>query len=102
MLFIGHLRRAGTRQPYAALIDDFSRWMLEERGLSARTVENRRWHLGRFLAWLRGRRRCVTDVDLRELDAYLHNLHARELSRVSIKIHTNAIRVFLRHAARRG
>jgi len=32
----------------------------------------------------------------------LQHLHAKGLSRVSIKIHANAIRAFIRHAERRG
>ncbi|OFW58234.1 MAG: hypothetical protein A2133_09840 [Actinobacteria bacterium RBG_16_64_13] len=101
--FIGRLRTRRTRpQPSARLLDDFARWMTEERGLSTRTVRNRRWHLGQFLAWLHRRRRPVARVTPQDLDAYLQHLHAKDLSRVTIKIHTNAIRAFLRHAERRG
>lgn len=103
LLFVGHLRRAATPpRPYAALVDDFVRWMIDERGLSQGTVKNRRWNLGQFLEWLHGRKLCVTDLDLRKLDAYLQHLHAKGHSRVTIKIHTNAVRAFIRHAERRG
>lgn len=101
--FIGRLRTRPTRlQPSAKLLDDFARWMTEERGLSPRTVRNRRWHLGQFLTWLHRRRRPVTRVTPQDLDAYLQHLHGKGLSRVTIRIHTNAIRAFLRHAERRG
>jgi integrase/recombinase XerD len=76
--------------------------MTEERGLSRGTVRNRSWHLGQFLDWLQERKLCVTDLDLRNLDAYLQHLQAKGLSRVTIKIHTNAVRAFVRHAERRG
>lgn len=103
LLFVGHLRNAARRpRPYAALVDDFSRWMTDERGLSRETVRNRDWHLGQFLEWLHERKLCVADLDLRDLDTYLQHLHTRGLSRVAIKIHTNAIRAFIRHAERRG
>ena len=57
--FIGRLQSPAPRpRPYAALLDDFARWMTEERGLSPGTMKNRRWHVGQFFDWLheRGRR----------------------------------------------
>jgi site-specific recombinase XerD len=103
LLFVGRLRRPPTRpQPSAALLEDFLRWMAEERGLSPSTLRNRRWHVAQFLGWLHRQRRRVTDLTLRHLDAYLQHLHAKGLSRVTIRVHTNAVRAFLRHAERRG
>ena len=103
LLFTGHLQAAAPRpRPYTALLDDFARWMTEERGLSPGTLKNRRWHLEKVLDWHHERGRCVSDLDLRDFDAYLQHLHSKGLSRVSIKIHTNAVRAFIRHAERRG
>lgn len=103
LLFTGHLQDAAPRpRAYTALLDDFAQWMSKERGLSPGTLRNRRWHLARFLDWLDERGQRVSDLNLLGLDAYLQHLHARRLSRVSIKIHTNAIRAFIRHAERRG
>jgi integrase/recombinase XerD len=102
-LFLGRLQRqAPSPRPYAALLDDFERWMTEERGLSRGTVTHRRWYLGRFLDWLHGRHAAVPGLSPRDLDAYLQHLHAQHLSRVSIKSHTDALRAFLRHAEQRG
>jgi site-specific recombinase XerD len=101
--FIGRLQGPAARpRPYAALLDDFARWMTEERGLSAITVKSRRWHLGQFLDWLHERGRRVPDLTLRDLDAYLQHLHAKGLSRVAIKNYINAVRAFIRHAEQRG
>lgn len=87
LLFTGHLQDPAPRpRPYTALLDDFARWMSEERGLSPGTLNNRRWHVGKFLDWLHDRGRRVTDLDLRDLDAYLQHLHANGLSRVTIRI----------------
>jgi integrase/recombinase XerD len=103
LLFLGHLQSTVARpRPYTALLDDFARWMTEERGLSAGTLKNRRWHVGQFLEWLHGRKRRITDLDLRDLDAYLQYLHSKGYSRVTIKIHANAVRAFMRHAERQG
>jgi integrase/recombinase XerD len=103
LLFTGHLQDAAPRpRPYTALLDDFAQWMVEERGLSPRTLRNRRWHLERFLDWLHDQGRRVSDLELRDLDAYSLHLHTKGLSRVTVKIHTNAVRAFLRHAELRG
>jgi site-specific recombinase XerD len=103
LLFTGHLHEEVPRpRPYAALLDDFAQWMSGERGLSPTTLRHRRWHLEKFLGWLHERERRVADLDLRDLDAYIEHLHARRYSRVTIKIHTNAIRSFVRHAELRN
>lgn len=101
--FTGHLQSPPARpRPYAALLEDFVRWMVEERGLSPGTIRSRRWHLGQFLDWLHEGGRRVTGLTLRDLDAYLQHLHAKGLSRVAIKIYINAVRAFIRHAESRG
>ncbi len=103
LLFTGHLQDAiASPRPYAALLDDFARWMTEERGLSPATLENRRWHVALFLEWLHARGRRVGDMTLLDFDAHLKHLHGKGLSRVTIKIHTNALRAFIHHAERRG
>jgi site-specific recombinase XerD len=103
VLFLGRLQpQAPSTRPYAALLDDFERWMTEERGLSRGTLKGRRWHVGRFLDWLHERQASVPGLSPRDLDGYLQHLDAQRLSRVSIKIHTDAVRAFIRHAERRG
>lgn len=103
LLFTGHLQKANPRpQPYAALVDDFVQWMAQERGLSASTLENRRRHVGWFLEWLHERGRRVSDLDLRELDAYLQHVHDKRHARMTIRAHANAVRAFVRHGERRG
>jgi site-specific recombinase XerD len=103
MLFAGALRLPAVRpRPFASLLDDFARWMAQERGLSDPTIRNRRWHVERFLAWLYARKRHVADLQLQDLDAFFHTLHAKRLSRVTIKIYANGVRAFLRHAERRA
>ena len=76
--------------------------MTQERGLSPHTIQNRRWHVERFLSWLDEHHRPVADLQLRDVDAFFEALHAKGLSRVTIKIHANGVRAFLRHAERRA
>src|SRR5262249_48327723 len=42
------------------------------------------------------------ELQLCDVDAYFEALHAKGLSRVTIKIHANGVRAFLRHAERRA
>lgn len=101
--FTGHLRMPVVRpRLFSGLIDDFADWMAEERGLSTRTIESRRWHAERFLRWLYGRNRRLSDLLLQDVDAFFQALYAKGFSRVTIKIYADAVRTFVRHAGRRG
>jgi integrase/recombinase XerD len=103
LLFTGALRVPAIRpRHFSGLIEDFAQWMTQERGLSPHTIENRRWHVERFLTWLDERQCPVADVTLQDIDAFFAALHAKGLSRVTIKIHANGVRAFLRHAERRA
>jgi site-specific recombinase XerD len=75
--------------------------MTQERGLSPQTIRNRRWHVERFLLWLDEQNRHLAELKLQDLDAFFEALHAKGLSRVTIKIYANGVRAFLRHAERR-
>lgn len=101
--FLGCLHKPTTEPvPFADLIEDFTTWMDRERGLSASTIQNRRWHIERFLHWYRAKKRSISSVRVADVDAYLATCHAKGLSRVTIKIHSNAIRAFLRYAGMQG
>ena len=103
LLFVGCLHVPAVRpRPFAGLMDDFAQWMTQERGLSPNTIQNRRWHIDRFLSWLDDRNRQLVDLTLRDVDVFFEALHAKGLSRVTIKVYANGIRAFLRHAERRA
>ena len=103
LVFAGALCVPAVRpRHFSGLLEDFAQWMTQERGLSPHTIQNRRWHVERFLAWLDERQRPVADLQLHDVDAYFEALHAKGLSRVTIKIHANGVRAFLRHAERRA
>lgn len=79
VLFLGRLQpQAPSPGPCAALLDDFERWMTEERGLSRGTLKGRRWHVGRFLDWLHERQAPVPGLSPRDLDGYLQHLDAQD------------------------
>ena len=101
--FLGQLQGADNRPPvYSQLLEDFADWMRDERALSPATIRNRRWHVGRFLAWYFDGGRRLADLRLQHIDAFFESLHAKGFSKVTVKIYANGVRVFVRHAERRG
>ena len=103
LAFIGCLRVPTVRpRPSSGLVDDFAQWMAQERGLSPQTIQNRRWHVERFLSWVDEQSRHLFDLKIRDIDQFFEALHAKGLSRVTIKIYANGVRAFLRHAERRA
>ena len=81
VLFLGRLQpQAVSPRPYAALLDDFERWMTEERGLSRGTFETARWHIGRSSTGLHERHAPVPGLLPLDLDGYLPQLQRPEIS----------------------
>lgn len=103
------LRFLGQLQPlnekplvYADLIDEFARYMREERGLSPRTIQNRRWHVRAFLNWLSEEAINLAELRLEQIDTFLALKSKQGWCRVSIAAIVAALRTFLRYAALRG
>lgn len=101
--FIGCLREPEVRRtPSEELIDDFSGWMRNERGLSEITIRNRCFHVKKFLQWYQGRARPISAVAATDIDAFLAGRGAELWSRVSVATCAKALRAFFRHAGMRG
>jgi integrase/recombinase XerD len=100
--FLGRFQESGMKPlPFADLLDGFASWMEHERGLSPATIKNRHWHITSFLRWFGEQGRSISSICLADVDAYQAACKTRDLSRIAIKIHTNAIRAFLRYAGSR-
>jgi site-specific recombinase XerD len=89
------------RAPYADLIEDFCSWMSDERGLSASIIRHRSCELGDFFRWWHSRGRPFRAIRITDVDDYLI-LAAKRWSRHSMATGTSDLRVFFRHAGRRG
>lgn len=86
LAFVGSLRVPEVQpRPFAGLVDDFTQWMAQERGLSPETIRNRRWHVERFLLWLAEHGRHVSDLRIQDIDQSFEALHAKGFSRVRAK-----------------
>jgi integrase/recombinase XerD len=101
--FLGRLQEARpTPSPFADLIKDFAHYMREERGLSEATIRGRCWHVEKLLAWLMSQNRCLADVSVKDVDAFLSRKGGQHWGRVSVATSAKALRSFFRHAAMRG
>jgi integrase/recombinase XerD len=101
--FLGRWQEMETvAPPFASPINDFDHFMREERGLSEATIRNRCWHVEKLLAWSMSQNRCLAEVSLCDVDAFLSRKGGRDWGRVSVATCAKALRSFFRHAEVRG
>jgi integrase/recombinase XerD len=101
--FAGVLKTpAIPRIRFADEIDEFARWVTEERGLSALSVRSHRNKISLFLKWLSERHHSLTAVRLRDVDDFLISKGATGWSRKSARGYADSLRAFFRYAEQRG
>jgi integrase/recombinase XerD len=101
------LRFLGRRQEpevnvvcYAAMMQDFTRFLRAERGLSTATIRNYKWYVDKFLGWLNSLGRALATTSVLDVDAFIAQHH--NWCRVTSACCAKALRSFFRHAERRG
>jgi site-specific recombinase XerD len=101
--FLGRLAPTSEpKAPLAELIDDFSGYMNEERGLSPRTIKSRCWHVQTFGAWLDAQGLILCDINLDQIDRFLASKSSQGWSRVSVATMAAALRSFFKRMAMQG
>lgn len=101
--FAGVLKEAETpRLQFADEIDEFARWMKEEKGMAALTVRSHRSKTAQFLKWFAEGRRPLAAVRLRDVDKFLVFKGRSGWSRKSARGYADALRAFFRYAERRN
>ena len=85
---------------YAPMVQDFSRFLHVERGLSAATIRDYSWYVERFLGWLDTLGRDLATASILDVDAFIKRHDS--WSRVTSACCANSLRSFFRHAERRG
>ncbi|MCG6534282.1 MAG: site-specific integrase [Syntrophales bacterium LBB04] len=88
--------------PFEGVIEAFSRWMNEERGLSPVTAHNYCWHLKKFLEWYEAQNRPLVSMATSDVDAFLGSRAAQRWCRVSIASSAKALKAFFSYAGQRG
>ena len=92
---------APGRQAFTELIDDFGAWMADERGLSTSTIRHRSNGLRIFFRWWHSQNRPFRGIRITDIDDYFI-LATERWSRRSMAFQASELRVFFRHAGRRG
>jgi integrase/recombinase XerD len=101
--FLGRLEVPKPRiMPFADRLADFAAYQRDERGLSPATIRNQSWHVEKLLGWLGEQNRCLDNVSLEDVDAFLAANGKQGWSRVSVATSAKALRAFFRHATVRG
>ena len=102
--FINRLHEAPVESAwYMSLIDEFAGFMRHERGLSQRTIENRRWHIKKFLDWHNPPKSpSLSSIKVLDIDEFLQVYGAARWSRVSIATSAKALRGFFKYAGTRN
>jgi hypothetical protein len=99
--FLGRLPQSEEETAsYSPVVEDFSRFLDAERGLSAATIDNYSWYVNKFLAWLDALGRDLATASVLDVDAFIAQHHS--WSRVTSACCANSLRSFFRHAERRG
>jgi integrase/recombinase XerD len=100
--FLGWWNPVARPVAFAQVLDEFERWMRDERGLTPCTIEQWRYRTGIFLNWLAESGRNLASLTPEGIDAYFLTHGATRWSRISARHVGIMLRVFLRHAASRG
>ena len=101
--FAGKLQQPKAQpMPYADRVEDFAKWLRDEEGLSEMSVQSYSWKARWFLKWLSGEPRSLRRVRISDVDRFLIFKAGHGWSRRSVAIAAQSLRVFFRHAERRG
>lgn len=101
--FAGVLKEAADLRPwFADEVDEFTRWMTEEKGIAALTARSHQLKTAQFLNWFSGQRGSLAAVRLRNVDDFLTFKGTNGWSRKSARGYADALRAFFRYAEQRG
>lgn len=99
--FLGWWRGSTVVLPYQGHLDGYVKWMRDERGLSATTVDQWQGRIKEFLQWCEDTDRDLKNLRPTDIDSYFLENTVR-WSRISMKVMTGTLRIFLRYAATQG
>ena len=104
LLFMDRLEIAPAEpRPYDPLVEDFTAYMRQERGLSEATINGRRWIAENFLQRFFRDHLSLSGVNIGEVDEAIARKGRDDgYSSSPVKTYASGIRGFFRHAERRG
>jgi site-specific recombinase XerD len=80
------------------LLDGFTTWMADERGLAPASIRSHSWKAATFLTWYERLERPFADVTIQDVDDFLAAKGHATWSRRSVAIAAQALRAFFRYA----
>jgi site-specific recombinase XerD len=86
--------------PFQSLLDAFTAYMRDERGLTAASVRSHSWKTKTFLAWYWPQGRTFAEVTIQDVDEFLTAKGSATWSRRSVAVAVQALRAFFRYAER--
>jgi site-specific recombinase XerD len=100
--FLGYWCEPAGPIPFRLLLDQYTMWMEDERGLEPSTIQRQIGSLSQFVSWYGEKKQpfdliCITDVD-----AYLAVCGASGYARVSVNNVATIIRTFMKYAGAKG
>jgi site-specific recombinase XerD len=104
LAFLGRLHQPEVpRPPYIHMIEEFSDYMREEKGLSPVTVHKRCQHVTQFLSRFDEQHRPFNEVSILDIDAAIARKGEHDAyTRSSIRTYASALRAFFHYAEQRG
>jgi len=87
--------------PFLSLVEEFARWMEQERGLSPSTIASRSWHVERFLRWYGVKKQPIDKIEVSDVDSFLQN-RGRSWARITTANCAVSLRAFFRFAGMHG
>lgn len=100
--FLGWWREPEVVFEFQADLDQYCRWMSDERGFSDMTVTDWRGRMRLFLQWCSATGRELRRLHPSDIDRYFIEEGSQRWSRVSVSNTAAALRIFLRYAATQG
>ena len=104
LTFLGRLHQpAVPRPPHIHMIEEFSEYMREEKGLSPVTVHKRRQHVTQFLSRFDDQHRPFNEISILDIDAAIARKGEQDAyTRSSMRTYASALRAFFHYAEQRG
>lgn len=84
--------------PFQSLLDAFTAYMRDERGLTPASIRSHGWKTKTFLSWYWPQGREFADVTIQDVDDFLAAKGRATWSRRSVAVAAQALRAFFRYA----
>lgn len=96
--FAGLFAEPERPQPFAEQVEQFTRYMRDERGLAPATISSRLAALHVFLCWLQAEKPLLADVVLADVDRYLTTKGRNGWKRRTVATNAQTFRAFFLYA----